>query len=589
MDKEYESANIEKPEITFLENVLSDNVIYNIPPFQRNYSWDTNNCKVLFEDIKTGFEQKKKHFIGIIMYYNEAGSTGNKHSNVLIDGQQRLTTIMILLCAIRDYTDNKELKKQINNFIKNSNVKLNKFKLKQNNNDDTHFIKILEGKTIDLSNKILMKKNYDLFFNEINNNSNIDYFSFFEYIKKLETVEIVLKRDNINNVQEIFEKINSTGKTLTSADLVRNFVLFTSDVKKQHELYIKWVWIEKIVGLDDVSKFIRAYTIRNIRSILNIDDVYSEFKKYFENQEKEKIIDDMLKYAIYYSIITNNQYYNFLNETEPEIIKKDNTYLDNTLRLLNALRTDDIIPLIMQLYSILYERDNQLLSDILELLLEFMIRYRIVKPSSGGGSLDSKIYGIMEDIENKKIKLTLKNFYNELSSSENGAASYPNNEKFLERLRTDMDQRNGRVLLFQYARRTKYESNSYIFNSKVSLEHLMPQTIKENTENGMWWIKHIGKKSFQKTYKDYLDCIGNYGLLSTKLNETVSNNKWYIKRERILADAIDENTKQAAKSKNWKKEDISKRNKEFSNQIVQYITGPKSENNKNKKWLKGLL
>ena len=129
MSNKYESVNIESPKITSLANVLGDNTIYNIPPFQRNYSWEEKNCKELYEDIVNNCKKNKAYFIGMFMYYNEGPYTGNEHSNVLIDGQQRLTTIMLLLCAIRDITNDSKLKDDINTFITNSNADLNKFKL----------------------------------------------------------------------------------------------------------------------------------------------------------------------------------------------------------------------------------------------------------------------------------------------------------------------------------------------------------------------------------------------------------------------------------------------------------------------------
>ena len=586
MKEENESINVEKPKITILSNILHDNTIYNIPPFQRNYNWDENNCKELFEDIIQGCKKKENHFIGIIMYYNISGADGNEFGKVLIDGQQRLTTIMLLLCAIRDVSSNTNLKNSINSFIKNSNKKLDKFKLKQNNNDDVNFKCILEGNYPDLKEDSFICKNYSMFIDWLSNYNNKKLIDLFEYIKNLESIEIVLKKDDINNVQKIFEKMNSTGKPLTCADLVRNFVLLTPDINDQNELHTKWICMEEIVHTRNLSKFIRAYTIRYTYKILNKDDVYSKFKEIFCDKSKKSIMDDMLKYACYYSIIENNKYYEYDVNYKPELLDKSNSYIDNTLRLLDALRSDDVVPLIMQLYSVLYKKNEKLLGQILELLLEFMIRYRIVKPSTGGGSLDSKLYDIMKKIEDEKINLTLMNIYKELSKSDSGATSYPSNERFIEKLKSDMNQKNGRVLLYQYARRIKSEvSNEYVFNNKVSLEHLMPQEIKEGTSDGNWWIKHLGKNNYKKIKIDYLDCIGNYGLLSKELNTKVSNNRWPVKREIINKNAIDDTTREATNSINWRKNDIERRNNILSSNIAKIITGPYEENKKNYNWL----
>lgn len=588
MEYNNKSMNIDKPEITILSNVLSDNTIFNIPPFQRNYNWEIKNCKELFNDIINGCKKNKAHFIGIFMYYNEGPSDGNRRSNVLVDGQQRLTTLMLLLCAIRDVTLDNNLKNDINTFIRNSNKNLNKFKLKQNNNDDNLFNNVLDGVIDDKPSDSNVKKNYFWFVKKLKEiASDIDFNILFDYVKKLESIEIVLNNDNINNVQEIFEKINSTGVRLCDADLVRNFVLFTPNVRTQNELYKMWCCMEKIVGLNKMEKFIRAYTIRHTYNMINKNDVYDAFKEKFHNKEKKVILDDMLKYSIYYSIIENHTYcsYDKNYSFEKENNKKQNAYIDNTLRLLNSLGTDDVVPLMMQLYSKLYEKksNRKILSNLLELLLEFMIRYRIVKPSSGGGSLDNKLCEIMRDIETKKCELTFNALYKKLSSG-GETTVFPNNSKFIERMKTDIDPKNGRVLLFQFARRKKREISTYYLFNNITLEHFMPQTIKKGTENGDWWIKNLGPK-YEKIRDDYTDCIGNYGLLSGEINPSISNKPWPEKRKIISEKVFDDTTREVAESEVWKKANIAERNNKLAKEIAEYITGPKRDYKTNYKWL----
>ena len=590
MEERKGSINIKKPEVTILSRVLADNTIYIIPTFQRYYSWEIDNCEELLDDIVNSCRKDQAYFIGFFMYYNEGAADGNESRKVLIDGQQRLTTLMLLLCAIREVTDSNSLKNDINHFIRNSNEKLGKFKLKQNNNDDIYFNDVLDGTTDKMPNNSLIKKNYSWFVDNLPTKTNgVKLSKLVDTIKKLESVEIILNTEIINNVQSIFEKINSTGVGLSESALVRNFVLFTSSIDQQNKLYKIWCCIENIVGQKKVEKFIRAYTIRYNYVVVNKKEVYAKFKEKFENYDKEKILKDMLKYAIYYSIIENHKYYKYDDNYNEIEINKNNEYIDNTLRLLNSLGTDDVVPLMMQLYSKLYDdkkrNKRKMLSLLLELVLEYMIRYRIVKPSHGGGSLDNKFYGIMKKIENNECKLTFNGLYVELSSG-GEKTEFPNNTRFIDHMRKDMDKGTGRVLLFQYARKKKKEiSDGYIFNDKLTLEHLMPQTIAEDEDNGKWWIKNLGK-NYEEIRENYTECVGNYGLLSRELNSDVSNGPWPAKREEILKNAIDETTVEAAKSTTWKKENIEKRNNDLSKEIAKYITGPKREYKKSYKWLK---
>ena len=212
-----EFENIITSNGVLIEDLLGGkNKIFEIPLFQRNYNWSVDNCRELYDDIINSYKNNSKHFIGIFIHYNSIVSTP-KTSNVLIDGQQRLTTIMLLLCAIREVTTDIALKKEIDDdFIYNTNKNIKfRFKLKQNNFDNDNFEKVLGGniQSIDTKSKIFI--NYSKFVDWITEDlKKINLKDLVETIKNIESVEIVLKSDDIGRVQQIFEKINSTGQPL---------------------------------------------------------------------------------------------------------------------------------------------------------------------------------------------------------------------------------------------------------------------------------------------------------------------------------------------------------------------------------------
>jgi uncharacterized protein with ParB-like and HNH nuclease domain len=197
------------PNGVLLKDLLGGvNKIFEIPLFQRNYNWTVDNCKELYDDIIRSYELNSSHFIGIFIHYNSSASS-LKTSYVLIDGQQRLTTIMLLLCAIRDVTDNKKLKEEIDkNFIYNTNANIKfRFKLKQNNYDNDNFEKVLGNKIESIQTKSKIYINYSKFITWLSEDSNkIDLEKLLESIKRMEAVEIILRSNNIENVQKIFEK-----------------------------------------------------------------------------------------------------------------------------------------------------------------------------------------------------------------------------------------------------------------------------------------------------------------------------------------------------------------------------------------------
>ena len=578
--------NVKGVNLIHLRDLLGgNNKIYEIPLFQRNYNWTDENCRELYDDIIASYHTGHNHFIGIFMYYNTTANSA-KVSDILIDGQQRLTTIMLLLCAIRDVTDDEKLKKEIDEkYIYNTNKEIKfRFKLKQNNYDNYIFETVLENKIDSTQQKSRIYINYsklvDWLKTEIDQS---DLEKIYEYIQNMETVEIILKNDNIENVQQIFEKINSTGQPLTPADLIRNYLLFTGNMTEQQELYNKWTCIEKIVGPNNITKFVRAYTIRYSSENIVMKNIYNEFKKQFSSQKHSAILDDMIKYSLYYAVIEENKYYTVDSSYNIQEIENGDKYINNTLKMLEAIGTDDWIPLFMILFDKLADKKKQTLSDLLELILEFMIRYRVVQPSAGGGALQLRIYSMMRAIESKICPLTLKGIYGKLSANESEASRFPTDDQFVASLKENMLAKNGRILLYQYSRRRKREIMD--FDSNITLEHLMPQTIDPDTVDGQWWISNLGKTKYSQIREKYTDCIGNYALLTRSLNSSISNGPWVNKRKEILERAFDEDTRKAANEKKWNEDIMKNRNEKFSSEIIKYITGPKAENGKSKNWL----
>lgn len=119
----------------------------------------------------------------------------------------------------------------------------------------------------------------------------------------------------------------------------------------------------------------------------------------------------------------------------------------------------------------------------------------------------------------------------------------------------------------------------------MTLEHLMPQTIDPNEPNGKWWINHLGKSKYKEIQEKYTDCIGNYALLTRSLNSSISNSPWPIKRKEIIEKCFDDITRAAANEVTWKENNIKNRNNKLSNEIRQWITGPKNEKKNGDKWL----
>ena len=210
---------IEKPKRQFI-----------IPVYQRNYDWSISNCKKLFDDIINAYKLDKKHFTGTIVYIRGYHSS-RFDEDIIIDGQQRITTVLILLKALLDKAislSDFKLESEIPEYLFNrdSNEDL-KIKLKPVKSHSIPFSFLMKSQHNEMCSESNITKNYAYFIKAINNEitkglslSNILY-----GIKKLEVVEIILDVDKGDDPQTIFESINSTGLDLSIADLIRNYLL----------------------------------------------------------------------------------------------------------------------------------------------------------------------------------------------------------------------------------------------------------------------------------------------------------------------------------------------------------------------------
>ena len=306
-----------------------------IPIYQRNYDWTEEQCKQLLEDIievgNTPKTEAKMHFIGSIVYVcNDEYTTDEIEQYVVIDGQQRITTITLLLIALyhlaQEQGDTRLAETIYEYYLVNKNAEDDSFKIKlkatENNDKDLH--KLLYKQTIPDSAYSNIKNNYNFFVKQITKeNRELIYDGF----KRLLFVEIRLERGK-DNAQKIFESLNSTGLDLSQADLIRNYILMGLEPAEQTRLYnLYWSIIEsntKLDGVSYVSDFIRDYLTIKIGDIPNKNKVYYTFKKNFNvdgNQNLDETLHEMQKYSEIYKKLIDP------NSIQDVDIRKEITYI----------------------------------------------------------------------------------------------------------------------------------------------------------------------------------------------------------------------------------------------------------------------
>lgn len=316
-----------------------------------------------------------------------------------------------------------------------------------------------------------------------------------------------------------------------------------------------WVNIEK--GGIDISKFAKVYYILDSLEISEEENIYLTFKNYYNNRNKdhETILKEMQELSNYYLYIENNSF-------ENEDIKRNIKYL-------KKLKYEDLIPLLVYMYKKLVDKEltRSEFARIIDLIVDFMFRYRIVKPYTGGTPLKKLVQNLLVKFTTGDLELTYDNIIFELSNSAELNQKFPNDKEFAESLMNgDKDKYKREILLRLEDKETR--NIRVDVDSDITLEHLMPQT------KSVWWIDNMGgNDKYALTIEKYLNSIGNLALLSRGYNSINSNDPWPKKLLQLSA-AQFHITQEVSSQNEWKEEQIKTRNIDLSNRICRIITSP---------------
>lgn len=551
-----------------LKFLKGGDLVFIIPPFQRNYEWGKTQCEELFDDIKSiSDDRKKRHYLGNVVYYGKKRSRTNGYEYILVDGQQRITTILILLCALRDCDVNKEIQSDIFVDYLENKIQKNEFKtkLKQTEYDQDDFSAlVLQSDSINEENNVY--KNFEYFKERIKETvkeSNISMVDLFDSLDRLNLVEIDLEiEDDLEAVQKIFEKINSTGKPLTTGDLIRNFLLLSKDLTEQEDLYKNyWLKIENNILSKNVSVFAKDYLVMKIFEDVKDSEVYKKFKQVFgeDSNIKEKILKDMTKYSEYYSWILEPNTLLSTQNRKKEVIKK-------LIEEVNYIGAIDFRALLMLLLEKMYDEKNIIeLEKILKLLRDFLLRYRIVKVSRGGGGLTGVVTDLIKKISTNEIECNYENIYFELSNNKNSSGKFPRDDEFKQALQESVDENYAKLVLSIIEENEK-PNDIPIDVSKITIEHIMPKKLDS------YWKKDLGNDAVS-IHEKFLKSIGNQVPLSKKWNSSLSNKVFIEKRKKYIEQQFSI-TREIADFEKWDEEELIKRNMDISERACNYIISP---------------
>ncbi|MBZ9779851.1 DUF4268 domain-containing protein [Psychroflexus sp. CAK8W] len=490
------------------------NVQFVIPVYQRNYDWSTSECHKLLDDIiDVAKEQSGSHFIGSIVFIHEgAYSTREVKELVIIDGQQRLTTINILYVALyrfsKETNQEHEAEKLYNMFLTNQYVQneSSKLKLKQTDTNSLAFKAIMNAteKEFDAYSNVI--ENFNYFKSKINESN---FQSILDGLRKLIFVEISLERDK-DDPQRIFESLNSTGLDLSQSDLIRNYILMDLPPKQQDKVYNQ-IWnpieenakdIQKQKSL--VSEYIRDYLTLKKKKIPKKSKVYEEFKKMYQDKDEayQQELENIKSFSVHYKKLAN-----------PQTVKNDN--IRKELNYISRLEINVAFPFLLQVFE---DADNGIISDdilikILKLIQSYTWRRFIVGlPTNALNKVFMTLYSEI-DTEDYYESVVLALY------KKRGSGKFPNNQEVKTALK-DKDlyniQTKNRSYMFELLE--NFNNKEYVdtSNPNISIEHIFPQNSNPD------WSNSLSQEDFFMFKERYLNTIanltlsGNNGALSNK-------------------------------------------------------------------------
>lgn len=543
--------------INFLEFIGASKRTFYIPVYQRNYDWKKIQCMTLFKDIENicANNARNSHFLGTIVYV-EGDSSANFREFIVIDGQQRLTSIMILLKAISDVTINRELKQEIKECYLTNRFSPEplKIKLKPMKSDSLNYQKLINDQIQEMEESQILF-NYQLFQNLIKD-SIFTPEELYLGVQKLEIVYIQLSKDR-ENPQLIFESLNSTGLDLTQADLIRNYLLMGQAYARQEQLYNRyWIKLETLLPDVMISDFIRDYLTLKTSIIPNKDKVYQNFKEYFicaESYDIKEFLEELTVYGEYYSWF---KYCNCPDEL-----------INLRLSQLQRLKSTVVYPFLLYIFEEYYSRhtiDIHSICKVIDIILSYVMRRLLCEMPTN--ALNKVFASMVKDIS-KYNNMDLYEKVIAVLSGKKGKAVFPNDSLLREKLliKDCYKFSHMKYVLEQIERKQGKEIVDF---ENLTIEHIMPQTLSAK------WNIDLGKRAAE-IHDRYLHCIGNLTL--TGYNSELSNSSFEEKKETYEKSNIYLN-KKIAKFENWGEQEIIARSEEMIREIIKIWTCPEQIN-----------
>ena len=563
---------------TSLRNLLGNtNIQFQVPLFQRPYSWNKDNWEILWEDLKRLYKDEIQgtYFLGSLVTQSIPGSADGICPFLIIDGQQRLTTLTIILATLKEYLqksinqEDKELAAElyesylVNKFKKGDDF----YKILPTQDDREVYQNIIQGKlSRELKKQFKEKtiyKAYDYFYKLLKNpfpkDENVKFeFNKFKNIILEQLILVNITSEDKDNPYIIFESLNNKGQELTQADLVRNYIFMKLPKQEQTTIYEqKWLPIETTFKerikqeekyADLMTNFFWFYLRKDGDSVTE-KEVYQTIKRKIDNPDCkiQDEIHNIIKFAKYYQCIV------FEDIEEQDILKK---YFKRFKKL--AFSTCHIF--LLNIYHEYHEKRLSLeqFKQILIYLESYFVRRWLVGISTK--SLGKVFDNLYKEVKQENPDDLVEGLRRVLSNYDK-TKNWPEDDDFYQSFITQTVYKKSdtaRVKLILESLEESSGKKERVKTEELTIDHIMPQTLTSE------WKKTLGA-NYNSIKKKWLHTLGNLTL--TGYNSELSN-KTFDEKKKIYQESNVYLNKYFQKINDWNEESIKQRAETLANTAI---------------------
>lgn len=498
-----------------------------VPIYQRLYSWTEAECAQLWDDVVRAGSTPAlgAHFTGSIVYVAKGQSTNTSaEPDLIIDGQQRVTTVTLILAALaarlealpeveREPWDGFSPKKIRNRYLMNADEEgERRFKLILSQSDKDALIAVLQGAEPPADSVTRVIENYSFFERKLADPS-LSLAAVCRGLDKLVVVDVKLER-GVDNPQLVFEAMNSTGKKLSQADLIRNYVLMDLRPKRQERLYSAY-WrpmeLEFAVAQErQFDQFVRHYLTIKTGEIPRMGDIYDAFKDYAAtftrgDETIDSLVIELRQYAHRYCAMALGK------ETDPQLLR--------AFKDLDQVKADVVYPFLLEVYTD-YELGILTREDVLhivDLVTSYIFRRAVCRIPTN--SLNKTFASFSSAVRKDRYLDSVRHHFLSFKSYRR----FPTDTEFTADLKTnDLYNFHRRSyflrMLENHGRKERVTIEDY------TIEHIMPQNDNLSAE----WRSALGD-DWQEVQAKYLHTLGNLTL--TGYNSEYSDHPFIKKRD----------------------------------------------------------